>query len=172
MFFGLFSNSMKEKSDKLDRELSDYFKKTRRIKARFRKNGNIIIVDNDEKIFNLLKFVIAKCDLCIGIYYHKTIDNAYCMLRDMEDEEVKAVIIGSNLVNGCKKDSLLCWIHENRPDIPVWVSGCSKEREKEIMGNCENVGVCGLKAGVFGENTDLKEYLDALGFPDHVKTII
>lgn len=149
-----------EKESDVEKELNDVFNKSRRYRSRSRRNGAILIADSDDKIFNLLSFVVNRCNLDISIFHCKTLENAEGMINSMKAGKIRSIIVDNHLLesSGKQGEKFLNWLFEDKRNIPVWVNGKS-DKYKDITEK--------LWIGFLDKTSmDEEDYFEAIGLPD------
>ena len=158
-FHLFFSRSMTESIDSLDRELKSYFRESTSFRSRAR-NGTVVIIDQVTDLFAFLSGLVNRCRLKFQVVHVDNVLNARKLLEEIGQVNVKSVVINNNLLFEPIEDgiTLAQWISQTYPEIPVWISECPPERDKDVHKVSQRVGI-------LRKNESPQEYINVLGFP-------
>lgn len=157
----LLQGALKKKvgDAELDRELSKYFKASAKYRSSTRKTGVVLILDSSRDLFDAIRFIVDKCNLEMVVMHVETSDLASQVVSDYGAKNIKAILASVDFVDS----EFVDWINERKSNIPVFVTRCPQEMEKEVP---ENYPV------LIKGKAKIADYVEALGLPDEYKNYI
>jgi hypothetical protein len=159
----LFGKRVVDSVESYDRELSAYFQASTSLRSRARR-GTVVVVDKSPALYQFLDMLVSRCNLKFCVYHVDDAKVARRVLAELGQENVKVVVINSDLLFASANGVTLSqWVNEQFPEIPVWISDCPPEKDKEIRKNS-------MRVGIIARGEPLKDYIEVLGFPSKCKT--
>lgn len=156
----LFMRGSVEKSLRdFDEGLDSYFHAARKYRSSLRR-GSIVLLDGDERMFNLLTFLSDKCGMKVGVVHVRKSEEARKVVEDIDPLNVKAVLIDSSMLEDSRE--LGAWLEEECPRVPVWVVNC----EKEIKGKVSS------RFGIIDKSTPMSRVVETIGFPHSCQQLV
>lgn len=157
--------SVEQSIRKVDDELEQFFATSRKYRSSIRR-GSIVLLDDDNDIFDLFMFLVNKCGLDVGVVHVKEPKLAKQAVEDIGAYDVKAVVIDESMIGeSINGDSFPSWLSKTHPRIPVWVINCGKERQEWIRSQTSRVGV-------IGKDEPLASLVETIGFPKECQQFI
>lgn len=153
-----FQKSVVASMKAVDAELDSYFRTATKFRSRAR-NGTVVIVDPSTSLYSFLDELVNRCNLRFCLYHVKDAPTARKVLAELGEEHVKVVVINCDLLFASANGVTLAqWIEKYFPNIPIWISECSKDRSGEIRKLSRRVGI-------IPKGEPLTSFVDVLGFP-------
>ena len=147
------------KLEGIAKKLEGYFDRTRALRTVAR-NGAIIVISEDPSTFNFLQFLVKEGHLRTSAMHFGHPAAACVAIDDAGEGAIKAIIIDGELrkvkLKGAK--TILEWLSEAYPGIPVFVDRCPPEDESDIRQVSSRIGI-------FKDGTPRQAYVKALGLP-------
>lgn len=154
----LFMRGGVEKSLRdLNENLDNYFHTSRKYRSSLRR-GSLILLDNNDRMFNLLRFLSNKCGMKAGVVHVKDSESARKAVEELSPLNVKAVLIDSSLADS----EFAEWIDRECPRIPVWVVNCETEIKNKVGG----------RFGVIEKSTPMSRVVETIGFPRECQEMV
>ena len=161
----LFMRGNVEKSlQDFDDGLENYFATSRQYRSSKRR-GSIVLLDSSERMFKFFKFISEKCNLELGIIHVVDEESAKKAVEDLGQKNVKAVVVDSSMLSESLKGNLTCWLQNECPKIPVWITNCEIDRKKLIRSQTINIGI-------IEKNATLSKIAQSIGFPKECEIFI
>jgi hypothetical protein len=152
---GNVEKSLEDFNDGLDK----YFATSQRYRSSLRR-GTIVLVDDGERMFDFLMFLVKKCGLDVGVVHIAEVSSARKAIEDIGFRRVKAVVIDSDMLgDSLNGDSLPSWLAKECPQVPVWAVNCDEKRRDWIRSQTRAIGV-------LVKDEPLGHVVNAIGFPD------
>jgi CheY-like chemotaxis protein len=139
-----------------DNELTRYFEVAAKYRAAARK-GVIVLVDKDEELFRLFKFLAERAELGVRVVLVGSPHEAKKLIIRDGTAGIKAVVIDADLA-AMSNGELRKWIQSSGADVPVFVKGARDEVSRERVHG-ERFGA------LVKEELTPMGYVEALGLP-------
>ena len=158
-----FRQSVVDSVASFDKELGSYFQASTSFRSRARK-GTVVVVDKSPELYKFLDMLITKCSLKFCVYHVDDAKMAKKVIAELGQENVKVLVINSDLLFASANGTTLSqWVNEQFPEIPVWISDCPPDKDKEIRKTSQRVGI-------IPRGEPMVDYVDVLGFPSRCRT--
>jgi len=153
-----------------DEELRKYFTASTRYRASGSKGNIILILDRDDGLANLVRFLADKTGMEVRVVMLSSPADAKKLVEESEESwgaRVKAVIVDVDLLNQTN-GSFHAWIKSSgHGNVPIFIKG-KREELKAFTGNGS-----GYRFGMFvQEETTAMDYVQALGFPKKCEGLV
>jgi hypothetical protein len=154
----LFRRSIESSIKDLDDKIENYFATSRKYRSTVRQ-GSIVLLDKGNGMYDFLSFLVDRCGLEIGLIHLKDASSAKRAIQNAGVENIKAVIIESDMIDeSANGNSLPSWLEREHCKIPIWVFNCGKSTINWIQTHTHRVGI-------FTPSKKLTEVIEDLGFP-------
>jgi len=141
-----------------NRQLQNYFRKSRRYKILKRK-GIILFVDDEPKQVTILEYLLKSRHADIPVVAVDTIEEAKKEIERRGKDDIRVIIIDLSLENGESGENLIDWIRTNCREVPFIVSTGHINKARELPRR-----IPGAEVFIKGQ-TPVEEFADALGLP-------
>jgi hypothetical protein len=152
-----------------DDELRRYFGASMRYRASGSKGNVILILDSDDGLVRLVRFLADKVCMNIRVVCLSNPANVKKLVEEAGKTKVRAIIADVDLLNQTN-GSFHAWIKSSgNGDIPIFIKG----RRDELKVFTSNGNGNGYRFGMFvKEETTAKDYIAALGFPKKCEGLV
>ena len=149
-----------EMMQEANRQLQDYFRKSRRFRINRRK-GAIIFIDDEPKQVTVLEYLLKTRGINIPVVSFINIDDAKKFIEQNGSEAIRAVILDLNFDTGAENgESMIQWIEDRYNEIPFIISTGYEKEARKIAKR-----IPGLEVMIKGQ-TSIEEFSDILGIPN------
>lgn len=156
----LFMKGSVEKSLKdFDEGLESYFHTARKYRSSLRK-GSIVLLDEGDRMYNLLNFLSDRCGMKVGVVHVTKADDAKKVVENLDPLNVKAVLIDSSMLSSTFE--LGQWLEVECPRVPVWVVNCEREIKAKVS----------RRFGVIEKSTPMSRVVETIGFPHECQELV
>lgn len=142
-----------------NRQLQEYFRKSRRYKI-MRRKGVILFVDDEPKQKTVLEYLLKSRNVDIPIIAVENIEEAKKEVKKRGKENIRVIIVDLSLQDDDDSgEKFIDWIRENYKEVPFIVSTGHIAKARELPRR-----IPGAEVFVKGM-TPVEEFADALGIP-------